>query len=225
MNILSLDTSSNRLSIAISKDTTVLAYKNVKAARLLESSLIPKIEKTFSTAKIAFKDIDGYCIGLGPGSFTSLRVGLSTLKAFVLANPKPVVGISSLDAMAMNIKKDNYVYTVNDARRQMIYGCSYKIVDQAIKRLSDYQLIDIKTFLSSCKNKGVFIGSGVDLYKDDIKNSKKAIELIGDEQKCRIDARCLNKLALKRFKEKKFDKVETLLPLYLYKDDCQVHRK
>ena len=81
MKILSIDTSTKNFSLAVSKDGRVLRYRNIFLDKVLESSIIPSIEGILKSADVRFKDLDGFAIGLGPGSFTSLRVGLSTIKS------------------------------------------------------------------------------------------------------------------------------------------------
>src|SRR3989304_5415259 len=103
MKILSIDTSTKTFSLAVSDGEEILRSRNIKITRVLSSSIIPSIHQILKKAGIALSQLDGFAVGLGPGSFTSLRVGLSTIKAFALATGKPVVGIPSLDVLALNV--------------------------------------------------------------------------------------------------------------------------
>ena len=100
MYFLSFETSTKIFSLAVSKDEKVLRYRNLKSALVLEDSILPTVDKMLDSAGIKFSQIDGFAIALGPGSFTSLRVGLSTVKAFAMSTAKPVVGIPTLDIIA-----------------------------------------------------------------------------------------------------------------------------
>src|SRR5689334_14283291 len=103
MKLLAIDTSTNHFSVAVAEDDRVLAKENIVLTKVLENSIIPVINGVLTRAKIPLSQLDGFAVGLGPGSFTSLRVGLSTVKAFCMALQKPVVGIPSLDIIARGV--------------------------------------------------------------------------------------------------------------------------
>ena len=105
MYFLSFETSTKIFSLALNQDEKVLRYRNLKTALVLEDSILPAVDKMLASAAIKFAQIDGFAIALGPGSFTSLRVGLSTVKAFAMSTGKPVVGIPSMDIIAHGIPK------------------------------------------------------------------------------------------------------------------------
>src|SRR3989338_9976041 len=107
MNILALDTSTKQFSLAVSVKGKIVAQRNIVLKKVLSSSIIPTIDQMLKRLKMTFKDIDGFVVALGPGSFTSLRVGLSTVKAFALATAKPVLGIPSLDALAQGVQSQS----------------------------------------------------------------------------------------------------------------------
>jgi tRNA threonylcarbamoyladenosine biosynthesis protein TsaB len=233
MNILSLDTSTKNFSLAVAKDKRVLRFRNMMLDKVLESSIIPAIEKILRDSKLKFKDIDGYAVGLGPGSFTSLRVGLSTIKAFALATGKPVVGISSLDVMAMNVidEKADEICTLMDARRKQVYACLFEKKDGELKRKTDYLLTNIDDLLDRVQGKTLFLGDGVLLFRDEI---KKKYAKAGKKSGCRAifasdrnalpQAKNLSHLAFGFFQKKLYSDIETLVPIYLYSQDCQVHK-
>src|SRR5271169_2014665 len=129
MYFVSFETSTKVFSLAVNKDEKVLRYRNLKSASVLEDCILPALDKILDSAGIKFSQIDGFAIALGPGSFTSLRVGLSTVKAFALATGKPVVGIPTLDIVAHGIQNKLEPYdeicVINDARRGKVYACFY----------------------------------------------------------------------------------------------------
>src|SRR5580692_11240364 len=105
MYFLSFETSTKIFSLALSQDAKVLRYKNIKSALILEDSILPAVDKMLDSAGVKFSQMDGFAIALGPGSFTSLRVGLSTIKAFAMSTGKPVVGIPSMDIIAHGVDR------------------------------------------------------------------------------------------------------------------------
>ena len=127
MKIFALDTSTtNHFSLAIVDGDKILASQNSTSNKVLSSSIIGYIGDVLKKAKVKLSDIDGFAVGLGPGSFTSLRVGVSTVKALAFATSKPLIGIVSHDVLAMNVQKNSQVCVVTDAKRQLVYGCLYE---------------------------------------------------------------------------------------------------
>src|SRR5665213_1923019 len=104
MYFLSFETSTKIFSLALNKDEKVLRYRNLKSASVLEDCILQAVDQILDSAKIKFNQIDGFAIARGPGSFTSLRVGLATIKAFAMSTQKPVVGIPTLDIVAHGIQ-------------------------------------------------------------------------------------------------------------------------
>jgi len=211
----------------VGKDT--LAYKNIKLKKVLSSSIIPAIKSLLDKKGKALSKLDGFAIGLGPGSFTSLRVGLSTIKGLATALNKPVVGISSLDVLAMNInaKDKRQICTICDAHRQLVYCCLFRRNNGQLKRKSSYMLISADELLLKIKEPTVFIGDGINLYRENILMAlrKKNIEAEFCEVKLWYpQAKQLAILAAKRFTQNKTDSVDSLVPQYLYPKDCQVRK-
>ena len=261
MNILTLETSTRKFSLAVSRDEKILVSKSMVLNGVLSSSIIPAIDKLLKSAGLPLSDIHGFTIGLGPGSFTSLRVGLSTVKALNLATGKPVVGIASLDALALGVLSQTQapICTLCDARRNLVYSCFYQNTDfhksnvvvstasarplgrknrainiakdcnkGSLQRTSDYFLISIKDLAKKIDKEVLFVGDGIKLFREEI---LKLMAGRGDfkvhfagEKFWYPQAKHLAALAGDRFKLKKYDNPDRLVPLYLYPDDCQVTR-
>jgi tRNA threonylcarbamoyladenosine biosynthesis protein TsaB len=188
---------------------------------VLEDSILPALDKILGSAGIKFSQIDGFAIALGPGSFTSLRVGLSMVKAFAMATGKPVVGIPTLDIIACGIQKlgrgfDRYdeICVINDARRGKVYACFY---DPQGLRKSDYLLTSLEDVLEKAHGKTLFVGDAVGVYRNNISKF-----LFADEKWWYPQSKVMAALAYERFRKKLYDDAASLLPLYLYSQDCQV---
>lgn len=233
MKILALETSTRHFSLAVLSGDKVAAQKNTVLSKVLESSIIPAIDRMLGGLKITLKDIDGFAIGLGPGSFTSLRVGLSTVKAFCLATGKPVVGVPSLDALAQNVKDKpcDEICTIVDARRNQVYACLYKKKGEGLKRTSDYLLTTLDNVLDRVHGETLFVGDGLILYREvivkayqDAARRKKTgcTPLFTEEKFWYPQAGELAKIAYLRFQKNDVDSADKLVPLYLYPEDCQV---
>jgi len=232
MNILTLETSTRKFSLAVSRDEKILVSKSMVLNGVLSSSIIPAIDKLLKSAGLPLSDIHGFTIGLGPGSFTSLRIGLSTVKALSFATHKPVVGIASLDALALGVLKQTppqaQICAICDARRNLVYSCFYQNNKGNLQRTSDYFLISIKDLVKKIDKEILFVGDGVKLFREEILKlmaGRGGFKVhFAQEKFWYPQAKHLAALACERFKLKRYDNPDRLVPLYLYPDDCQVTR-
>ena len=176
MNILAMDTSSTKLSLAVARNGTVLTYRNFPANKSLSTSIIANIDKVLNNVHLSLDKIDGFAVGLGPGSFTGLRVGLATLKGLAFANNKPVIGISSLDIIANGIKssdKDQHICVITDARRNLVYWAVFKKVNGQLTKVVPYRLGSIDQVCQEITYDVIFVGVAVKIYKSQILSQKK----------------------------------------------------
>ena len=225
MKLLSLDTSTQRFSLAISQGEDILGYRNIRLPRVLSSSLMPSIQKILEKSHMAFSELDGFAVGLGPGSFTSLRVGLAAVKGLALATNKPVVGISSLDVLAMGVPvKEAAICTICDARRGFLYACLYQKSQGRLQCRMNYILVSLAEILKQIKGDIIFVGDGIKLFREEIGMTKGIKPHFTAEKFWYPQARFLASLALKRFLDEKTDDVKKLTPIYLYPEDCQVSK-
>ncbi len=223
MKLLSIDTSTKKFSLAVSQGKNILACRNITLNKILSSSIIPRIRGILKDSGVALKALDGFAVGLGPGSFTSLRVGLSTVKGLAFATGKPVVGVPSLDILAGNVQEQKVqICTVCDAKRNLVYACLYQKQGSRIKRKTPYLLTNIDDLLERIKEETLFIGDGVALYREAI--LKETPARFSGEKDWFPRAGRLAGLALEQFRKKKYSNIDKLVPLYLYPQDCQVRR-
>lgn len=229
MNILALDTSTKNFSLAVLKGGEPAASHDIVLDKVLSDSIIPSIDTILKKAKLPFAQLDGFVVGLGPGSFTSLRVGLSTIKGFSFATQKPLIGVASLDAIAMNVNaaSSQDVCVITDAKRSMVYAAFYTKTGPGLKRKSKYLLLEPKDLFSYITRETIVVGDGVALYRPLFEHhfARGPVKvLFENENRWLPKAEHLALLARVRFEQKKFDDSRKILPLYLYPQDCQVKR-
>jgi len=231
MKILSLDTSSKHFSVGLTDGQNVLAFRVIKNDKVLSSKMIPALKAVFKAARLKPQDLDGIAVGLGPGSFTSLRVGFATVKGLALALNKPVVGVASFDSIAasIKIKEKEQLCVIVDAKRDMVYSALYQRKDGQTVRCSELLLTGLDDLLSKVSGRVVFAGDGIPIHKDEIVRRAKVRNagfkpVFLDEKFWYPSAKQIAFLALSRFENKDVDNINTLVPLYLYPQDCQVKR-
>ncbi|MBF0479623.1 MAG: tRNA (adenosine(37)-N6)-threonylcarbamoyltransferase complex dimerization subunit type 1 TsaB [Candidatus Omnitrophica bacterium] len=228
MKLLSFDTSSKIFSLALSDNGKIVRYRNLELGKQLSSDITKYIRDILKSVDWTLNDLDGFAVGVGPGSFTSLRVGLATVKALALALDKPIVGICSLDLIAMNASRDfQHVCVINDARRDLVYAAFYDLTSEGnFRRGGDYLLTDLRTVITKIKKKFAILGDAVTMIEeaDRVRLLKLGCEISEDERRWYPKAQNLSKAVEERFQNKKFDDPNKLVPMYLHADDCQINR-
>ncbi|MBF0511942.1 MAG: tRNA (adenosine(37)-N6)-threonylcarbamoyltransferase complex dimerization subunit type 1 TsaB [Candidatus Omnitrophica bacterium] len=238
MYFLSFETSSKIFSLALSRDEKVLRFRNIKNSLVLEDSILPAMDKILASASLKFSQMDGFAVALGPGSFTSLRVGLSVIKAFAFGTGKPVVGIPTLDILAEGVRNKgdvDEICVLNDARRGNVFASFYRPVsNQGLERKSDYLLTTLDKVLEKVHGQTLFVGDALGLYRETIEKAYQSYNvkkkcvckcLFVNEKLCYPQSKVMAGLAFERFQNKQYEDPGKLLPLYLYPQDCQVAKK
>ncbi|MGY3776684.1 tRNA (adenosine(37)-N6)-threonylcarbamoyltransferase complex dimerization subunit type 1 TsaB [Helcococcus sueciensis] len=126
MRILAVDTSTMMSSISILEDDKIIADSSINQEETHSEMLVPLIKRMLDDLKIKANDIDLFAIAKGPGSFTGLRIGMTSLKAMAQALDKPIIGVSTLKGMAYSIMNDGYVLAIIDARGNRYFAGLYK---------------------------------------------------------------------------------------------------
>jgi len=148
--ILAIDTSTPVASVAITSGTlaggSVWAVFSWRGAVSHSSRLLTVAEIVMAEAKISFEQLAGFAVGLGPGSFTGLRIAMATAKGLATATGLPLYGVSSLDVLAAAVASERQVCAVLDARKQEIYAGRYRLVPgQPPQRLGNIVAIKPET--------------------------------------------------------------------------------
>ena len=133
--VLAIDTSTSRTSVAIIEDSKVL-YNGFRDGATAHGPSLPALVQE----ALAVSDVDEVVVGMGPGPFTGLRVGIAFAQSFAVAREIPVRGVCSLDAIAAQIHEEDFIITV-DARRKEVYWARYthgvRISDPAVNFPAD----------------------------------------------------------------------------------------
>ncbi len=170
MKILGIDTSTPIGSVALIDSGNLVAEHTLNIVRAHSSRLMPAIDTVLKWGNITPEELSGCAVGVGPGSFTGIRIGVATIKSFCYAIDKPIVGVSTLEAIAYNCRwTDSLICPVLDARRSEIYAAVFH-GGAAWKRLSEDLCLPIETFLARLADMPVqttttiFVGDGLDKY-------------------------------------------------------------
>lgn len=170
MIILAVDASSKVATAALIKDEKLLSEITLNDKREHSVILMSIIENLLKNNDLSINDIDGYVVSKGPGSFTGLRIGMATIKGLSFGSSKPYVSVSSLDALALSVSNfDGIICPVMDALRNSVYTALYKSSDNKLEQLTEYSALDLDELIELLKSKNekvIFIGDGLDKYRD-----------------------------------------------------------
>lgn len=221
MRILGIDTSTDYLCIAVLDGANLYEYR-LEAARRMSVLITVHIRRILEALNLRLENMDYFACGLGPGSFTGLRVGAATIKGLSFALKKPVAGISSLDILANQAKKEGrFIIPAVDAKRGLIYCCVYENNRGGLKKLSPYMLLSKSEFLKKIKPGSVVLGDAINIYKADLLRSAPQAKLM-EKDFWYPRPGIIIELALKAIKSKKLTDTFCLNPIYLYPKECQI---
>jgi len=243
MKILAIDTSTMLGGIAITDDSLGLIAEvrlNVKSTH--SERLMTEIDHILTQAGLTLSDMDVFAVAIGPGSFTGLRIGLSTVKGLSYATGKPIVSVPTLEALAWNFPYCNYpVCTMLDARKKEVYSALFKWDNNGFIRLIDEVAINVlellKRFdenntLSHPVNKGglgglshervIFTGEGVLLYRDKIIEGMGGKAIIAPYDKMIPSPANVASLGIKKAQEGKFSEPISLVPFYIRRSEAEI---
>lgn len=226
MKVLALDTSCMMGSVALIEDDVVIAEQLLNVKVTHSERLIPSIESILKTAECKLEDVDGFAVTIGPGSFTGLRIGLAAAKGLAFSMNKPLLGISSLKALAYNLfGAARPIVSVLDARRGEYYIAVNKFEDgDLITILEDTvmppeKLID---YISSLKEDSfLFVGDGIYGLKELIKEKLKSRAFIPPPSMIHPRASNVAWLGLCRLASGESDDLAALKPNYIRKSDAE----
>ena len=138
MLILAFESSAKPASAALVKDGQLLSQYMQCSALTHSRTLLPMAEDMLKNAEIRLSDVDLIAVAHGPGSFTGIRIGVSTVKGLAWAAEKPCVGVSTLEAMAWHgLAVGGYICPVMDARRSQVYNALFKIENGRPVRMTE----------------------------------------------------------------------------------------
>jgi len=175
MKILGIDTSTPIGSVAVIDGDNLVAEHTLNIVQAHSSRLMPAIDTVLKWNDITADDLDGCAVGIGPGSFTGIRIGVATIKSLCYALNKPIVGVSTLEAVAYNLRSTNgIICPLLDARRSEVYGAIFE-GGREWQRLSEDLCLSLDAFLDhldtyiSPEHTINFVGDGLLTYGDAVR--------------------------------------------------------
>lgn len=168
MYILSLDSTAIAATVALCDDEKLLSLTTVENGNTHSQTLLPMVEQTLARFELRPTDVEMYACSAGPGSFTGVRIGASTVKGLAFGTTIPCIGVSTLEALAQNlIGFDGILCPVMNARRNQVYNALFECKNGAITRLCEDRAIALDALdeeLAALADQPIYLsGDGYDL--------------------------------------------------------------
>ncbi len=169
MLILTIDTSCSQMGVSLNQEDTILAEETINNKKTHSVKLMPAVDNVFTASNKVLEEVDLFAVVNGPGSFTGLRIGVSTAKAFAYTLDKPVVGVNTLDYLARCAANYNgLICPIIDARNNFVFFSLYR----GKERVHEYKVEKIDwllTLLHEFDEEVMFTGDGVFVHREILK--------------------------------------------------------
>ncbi|GAA0878029.1 tRNA (adenosine(37)-N6)-threonylcarbamoyltransferase complex dimerization subunit type 1 TsaB [Algoriphagus jejuensis] len=221
VSILSIETSTASCSVAVHLDGELVALSELAERGAHAERLMLLVEEVVEKAEVGFRDLDAIAVSEGPGSYTGLRIGVSTAKGLAFGLNKPLIGVNTLQALAsaVELKKGELLIPVLDARRMEVFREVFDWQLNSVAKLDAEVLAEI-SFENFLKDHRVyFLGDAVDKVESVVKHAN-ATFVYG----LTFSARYMGKIAFGKYQKRRFEDLAYFVPNYL-KEFKALHSK
>lgn len=197
---------------------------NVKTTH--SERLMNVVDHALSQSELTLGDIDVFSVAVGPGSFTGLRIGLSTVKGLAYSTGRPVVGVPTLEAFAWNFPCSRYpVCVMLDARKEEVYAAVFRWEGNGFRRIMEDRPVGPQKLVEEFKETTLFAGEGALLYTDVIRRTMKDRAVIAPAGAMVPSPANVAMLGLRKAAEGEFTDVRKATPLYIRRSEAEVKWK
>ncbi len=224
MKVLSIETSSKICSVAILEDRNLVKKIELNNGLTHSETLMPLIKQILEETSLTLSQMNLLVCDIGPGSFTGIRIGVSTVKAFSDSLQIPSVGISSLEGLAYSIDKDGIICSMIDCKNDNCYYAVYKLENGHYTFLESPKADSIENCLTFLNYKYTnstitFVGDACKVYKNKIETTSSNFVLSDNDNLDIVDVYSLGIAGIHKYTQ--FGEDINLLPLYLKKPQAQ----
>jgi tRNA threonylcarbamoyladenosine biosynthesis protein TsaB len=223
LKILALDTATETGGAALLEDEVLRAEARVRVVKTHAAGIWKTIFFLLEQSGWDLSDIDLWAASIGPGSFTGLRIGLATIKGLALATAKPVVGISTLEALASSFPCCPYlIRPLIDARKKEVFCAGFRSDPRGrIQMVEGPRNIRPQILVREIKEPVLFVGNGALLYRDFILENLGEMALFPEPHLHYISPLGLGTLALSRYRQNQVSSPQEISPLYIRLSDAE----
>jgi tRNA threonylcarbamoyladenosine biosynthesis protein TsaB len=224
MKVLSIETSTMLGGVAVVDEKHGLVAEirlNVKTTH--SERLMSAIDLILRQSDLNLDAIDVFSVATGPGSFTGLRIGLSTVKGLSFATGKPVVTVPTLEAFAMNFSYSAYpVCLMLDARKSEVYAAVFAWEKEGFRKTYEERSIRPEELLKELRGTVLFAGEGVSLYRSLISETMGNRAVIASREKIVPSPANVAAIGLEKALRNEYTDPSMAAPLYIRKSEAEV---
>jgi tRNA threonylcarbamoyladenosine biosynthesis protein TsaB len=224
MKILAVDTSTASGSIALLDGTRLMAEWTLQSAQTHNRRLLKNIDWFLSELEWTLEQLDGFGVTIGPGSFTGLRIGVTTLKTLAWATRKPLIGVPSLEALAAPFGYAAFpVCPLVDARKGELYHAFYQPDEKGrLRLLGAFQVDSAERVADKIQGPTIFCGDGWTLCREFFAKRLGDLAVPGSGPDNVIRASHVGSLAWKRLQDQQGEDPMTCVPLYVRPSEAEM---
>jgi len=223
MYILGIETSTKTGSVAVVSENSVVAQYSLNIEVTHSERLMSTVDRVLKDAGLAVAQLDGFAVALGPGSFTGLRIGISTIKGMALATGKPAAAVPTLQALAWNLPYAAHpVCPLLDARKNEVYAALYRFDGAELVQTLPESAIAISDLASKISGTVIFTGEAAHIYRAGIEKQFNGRALFAPLSSSLAAAATVAALGLDMIKSGKQADIDDLAPLYIRRPEAEV---
>lgn len=225
--ILAVDTASSCSSVALTKgnvhDGTLLASLSLNSKLTHSRRLLSGIDWLLQENGVQLADVDGLGVGLGPGSFTGLRIGMATMKGLATAMDKPLLGVSTLDGLAFSCSGSAPLCALLDARKQEVYRRWYvKDAKGVYRENGPIAALSPDAFAAEISEDCQLVGDGVFALGQDFPETVEKYITVAPIPLHYINAASIGFLCCEQLQKNDIMDLEAAVPLYVRASDAEL---
>ncbi len=225
MLVLGIETSTQQTAVALGTEQGIIAGTVLSVGRPGDEAVVPAIEHLLNWSKTSPSSLSGIAVGLGPGLFTGMRVGLATGKTLAQALQIPIVGLASLDVLAFSVRYSRaLICAAVDARRGELFYAFYRAVPGGVTRETGFEVGAPEHLAAELEARAediLLVGNGATAYGRELQAAGAAVEL-ATAAYAFPSATALVELAIARMGREDYDRLYDLKPYYVRKSDAQI---
>lgn len=229
MKILAFDSSGLVASVAIVQDDNLIAEYTTNYKKTHSQTLLPMLDEIVKMTETDKESFDALAVAAGPGSFTGLRIGSATVKGLALAWDTPVVAVPTLEGLAYNMwGSRRLICPIMDARRRQVYTALYRFDKEdhleTVLDQTPMDIIDLVNLLNDRNEEVVFVGDGIDVYSQTIKENIKVPYAFAPAHMNKQRAGSVAVAAQNRYLDGKYQNGDDFAPEYLRQSQAERER-
>ena len=224
MKILAIETATLMGGVALTTPEGVQAEYRLNVRSTHSEQLMPAIDKVLKASHTSPQQIDAFAVSIGPGSFTGLRIGISTVKGFAIVTGHPIIPVPTLEALAYALPFSSHpICTVIDARKGEVYTALFQFNGtKNLQRLWDDKVMTPSALLNQITERTLFIGNGIHLLNKALLNSVGDLAILTPIHLWVPSAVHIAELAREKWNRGQIDPSLPIVPRYIRRSEAEI---